>query len=358
MHYWTGQTIQHLQPHQIFVFGSNPEGRHGKGAAKAAMTFGAIYGQGYGRHGQTYAIVTKNLKAGYTDHKGNAFPLAGERSVSSTFIRAQIDELYTYAHTHPELEFLITYQLDLDAHGRALKSLNGYSSLEMAELFFRPEIPSNIVFHDSYQLWLDARLQGIDQTYETFVHTTHPGSQWHPSLFVYKGRTFVSGEHFMMYSKACLFQDYAMAERILTLSEVDNHTQTLVHQFRELTLSREEILTKHLPTWNSLQQYIKTCGRQVQHFNPEVWDAKNARIIRVGNREKFGQNPDLQTWLLQTQDKTLVEAAWYDKIYGIGIGTDDPRRWYPELWQGSNILGQTLMDVRAYYQTIEMNPHP
>lgn len=356
--YWSGQKIQKLKPHEVFVFGSNPEGRHGKGAAKTAMTFGAVYGQGYGHHGQTYAIVTKNLKEGFTDARGHTFPTSGERSVSPTMIQEQIDELYRHAIAHPELQFLITYQFDLDDHGRALKSLNGYSSLEMAELFFRPEIPPNIVFHDSYQLWLDARLQGIDQTYETFVHTLHPGSQWHPSLFTYKGRMFVSGEHFMMYSKACLFQDDAMAERLLSLADAPSEGQQLAHAFAQGKLSRTDILTNHLTAWNALQKYIKGCGRHVQHFAPEIWDAKNTSIIGVGNREKFGQNPDLLEWLLMTGSKTLVEAAWYDKIYGIGIGTEDPRRWYPEHWQGRNLLGQALMQVRDYYQPAPTSPHP
>ena len=41
----------------IFVFGSNPEGRHGAGAAKVARNqFGAIYGQGEGLQGNAYAL--------------------------------------------------------------------------------------------------------------------------------------------------------------------------------------------------------------------------------------------------------------------------------------------------------------
>jgi hypothetical protein len=50
---------------KIFVFGSNEAGRHGKGAAKFAhQNFGAIYGQGSGWQGNSYAIPTKdkNLK--------------------------------------------------------------------------------------------------------------------------------------------------------------------------------------------------------------------------------------------------------------------------------------------------------
>lgn len=48
----------------IFVFGSNPEGRHGAGAAKTAKEkFGAIYGQGEGLQGNSYALPTKDLRS-------------------------------------------------------------------------------------------------------------------------------------------------------------------------------------------------------------------------------------------------------------------------------------------------------
>ena len=48
----------------IFVFGSNPEGRHGAGAAKVAREkFGAIYGRGEGLQGNAYALPTKRIKS-------------------------------------------------------------------------------------------------------------------------------------------------------------------------------------------------------------------------------------------------------------------------------------------------------
>ena len=51
------------EPNTIFVFGSNPEGRHGAGAAKVAREqFGAIYGQGEGLQGNAYALPTKDLR--------------------------------------------------------------------------------------------------------------------------------------------------------------------------------------------------------------------------------------------------------------------------------------------------------
>lgn len=46
---------------KIFVFGSNLAGRHGKGAALYAYKHhGALYGQGVGRQGMSYAIPTKD----------------------------------------------------------------------------------------------------------------------------------------------------------------------------------------------------------------------------------------------------------------------------------------------------------
>lgn len=48
-------------PVKVFVFGSNLAGRHGKGAALfARQNRGAIYGQGIGRQGDSYAIPTKD----------------------------------------------------------------------------------------------------------------------------------------------------------------------------------------------------------------------------------------------------------------------------------------------------------
>jgi hypothetical protein len=62
----TPNIIKRLEDNQVFVFGSNRQGRHGKGAALTARTkFGAIYGQSKGLQGQSYAIVTKELRKDY-----------------------------------------------------------------------------------------------------------------------------------------------------------------------------------------------------------------------------------------------------------------------------------------------------
>ena len=56
---YTPEWIAELKLNEIFVFGSNLAGMHGGGAARVAMErFGAIWGQGVGLQGQSYAIPT------------------------------------------------------------------------------------------------------------------------------------------------------------------------------------------------------------------------------------------------------------------------------------------------------------
>ncbi len=92
----TPEDILHLQPNQVFVFGSNTEGIHGSGAARAALRWGAVYGNPIGRQGQTYAIVTKDLNA------------AVHPSVSLSYITEQLVTFFHHAAANPEEEFLLT----------------------------------------------------------------------------------------------------------------------------------------------------------------------------------------------------------------------------------------------------------
>ena len=56
---YTSERITELKPNEIFVFGSNLAGAHGGGAARLAYNrFGAIWGQGVGLQGKSYAIPT------------------------------------------------------------------------------------------------------------------------------------------------------------------------------------------------------------------------------------------------------------------------------------------------------------
>lgn len=81
--------ITELAEGEIFVFGSNLAGMHAGGAARTAVeNFGAIWGQGVGLQGQSYAIPT--MQGGVE------------------IIRPYVDEFITFAIQHSELRFYVT----------------------------------------------------------------------------------------------------------------------------------------------------------------------------------------------------------------------------------------------------------
>ena len=86
---YTPDMISALKDNEIFVFGSNLGGMHGGGAARAAYNrFGAVWGQGVGLQGQSYAIPT--MQGGVET------------------IKPYVDEFIDFAQAHPELKFLVT----------------------------------------------------------------------------------------------------------------------------------------------------------------------------------------------------------------------------------------------------------
>ena len=80
--------ITQLAPDEVFVFGSNAAGTHAAGAAATAHErFGAVWGQGHGLHGQSYAI---NSMSGLA------------------ILQAEVAGFVDFAEQHPEFRFLVT----------------------------------------------------------------------------------------------------------------------------------------------------------------------------------------------------------------------------------------------------------
>jgi hypothetical protein len=90
----TPEKVMALGDNEIFVFGSNRSGRHGRGAAKVALNkFGAIWKQADGLQGKSYAIPTK----------GRSMEI-----LSISEIEHYIRKFIIFAKRHPELTFLTT----------------------------------------------------------------------------------------------------------------------------------------------------------------------------------------------------------------------------------------------------------
>lgn len=108
----------------IFVFGSNTEGKHGGGAAKEALKYyGAIYGQARGLQGNSYAIVTKDLNI-------------GDKSVDTAEIEKEIAALIQFALDNRDKKFWVT---------KLGCGLGGFAISDIAPLFANKLIPSNVV---------------------------------------------------------------------------------------------------------------------------------------------------------------------------------------------------------------------
>ncbi len=79
---------------EIFVFGSNLQGTHGGGAAKDALDkYGAIWGQGEGRQGNSYALPTKRNTS---------------ESLTLDEVKGHVAKFISYATDHPDEKFFVT----------------------------------------------------------------------------------------------------------------------------------------------------------------------------------------------------------------------------------------------------------
>lgn len=118
--------ITKLQPDEIFVFGSNLASMHGGGAARLAyQKFGAVWGQGVGLQGQSYAIPT--MQGGVET------------------IQPYVDEFIEFAKQRPQLKFLVT---EIGC------GIAGFSPSEIAPLFEQAKEVENIYLPERFWMVL------------------------------------------------------------------------------------------------------------------------------------------------------------------------------------------------------------
>ena len=143
-------------------------------------------------------------------------------------------------------------------------------------------------------------------------------SNWYLSPFDLDGKRFTSCEQYIMYKKCMLFNDIGSAEQVLATNDT------------------------------AIQQMI---GRNARGYNQAVWEGARQAIAMRGLICKFEQNEVLKEKLLLTGNAYLVECAKSDSIWACGRTLQDDRRLSVDTWNGTNILGFALMEVREFLKS-------
>lgn len=139
-------------------------------------------------------------------------------------------------------------------------------------------------------------------------------SNWYSSDFTVDNIRFCSVEQYMMYQKAVIFNDEDTADKIMNETE---------------------------------PSAIKKYGREISGYDDIIWNGIRQLVVYKGLLAKFSQNEFLKAKLKATGNAILAECAVRDKIWGNGVSMDDPDRYDLSKWKGTNLLGFSLMQVRA-----------
>ena len=142
-------------------------------------------------------------------------------------------------------------------------------------------------------------------------------SQWYPSPFSVNEIVYKSAGQWMMARKALLFGDREAYRKIL---EADRPDQ------------------------------VRCFGTDIENFDETKWSEWKYEIVREGNFHKFNQNKKLRSFLMSTGDAVLAEANPFDKVWGIGLSADAKYVQDPYAWEGTNLLGFALMEIREYFR--------
>lgn len=127
-----------MNKHMVFVFGSNEAGVHGAGAARIAVVeHGAVFGQGVGHFGNSYAIPTK-------DRDIRTLPLSK--------IEEYVKEFLDYAMMNAEYLFQVT-QIGC--------GLAGFTAAQIAPMFC--DAPPNCYFDEKWKGVLELSSKDIKE---------------------------------------------------------------------------------------------------------------------------------------------------------------------------------------------------
>ena len=153
-----------------------------------------------------------------------------------------------------------------------------------------------------------------------FFGELNPLSNFHPCKFDLEGESFNSSEQYIQWRKANFCDDKIAMEHILNCKNAAD---------------------------------CKEVSRDIVNLDRKGWIDLAESLCFDGIQAKFQQNDHLMERLLDTGDKTLVEAS-YDEAWGTGQHLGSRDCLVKSKWKSIGILGRILMWIRSEAQTGSM----
>jgi ribA/ribD-fused uncharacterized protein len=138
-------------------------------------------------------------------------------------------------------------------------------------------------------------------------------SNMHEAPIQVDGITFPTVEHYFQWSKAKMFGDVEIQNKILKTASPKS---------------------------------VKSYGKKVKGFDEEAWNEKKDSVMRTAVKAKLMQHPDILKKLRDTGTRPIAEADPRGKYWGIGTSAETSKAKDPSRWPGQNKLGKILMELR------------
>lgn len=329
----------------VFVFGSNLAGRHGKGAAAVAREqFGAQFGVGAGRQGQSYGIPTKDGR-----------PLPGDprpsfndpkQTLSLEAIKPFIDEFIEYAKAHADERFFVT---------RVGCGLAGYEDAEVAPMFVAA--PANCCFPEDWKPWLASLEQAQEQELAPAVNIWSGASGLPGALTNMSERAREKGcikHSYPVKVNGVMFPDSEAAYQALKVHGAEEYNDGLMIDLIALKFTQNPKLFECVSR-NGGAAWLEKCSHftQARSERAQSWEGQ-------GNGSRFIRNLihgylKAKTGVGPVTRVVHVRKAPYDVYIGRRMGTEFPQSEFHNPFPIDGARTRE-MSVQEFWEYLNANP--
>ena len=97
---------------------------------------------------------------------------------------------------------------------------------------------------------------------------------------------------------------------------------------------------------------MKDLGKRIRGYVDSEWKEATENVISECIRRKVYDHQEVQDYLMTTNDKIIGEGT-SDPHFGIGLHISDSRVLNYNEWQGHNLMGKALMEVRSEIKLLQ-----